>query len=143
MRYAHEKVRHLAGKINEAGEVSALCSDPPRRIRLQVAGWVALAKYVSCKKCLEILRKRGVDLATYSVFDEHKNELNEAAIAQFELVEAAILTGQMPQERLPQYLEEHPDFAAWYRTRDHGLAHKKPLTVSCKSPGRDRHGQKV
>ena len=69
-RYSHEKVRHLGGKINEAGQVSALCSDPPRAIRLSVASWVAQAKHVSCKKCLAILKARGVDLTTYSVFEK-------------------------------------------------------------------------
>lgn len=54
-RYPHEKVRHMAGKINEAGQVSALCSDPPRPIRLSVAGWVMQERFVSCKKCLKLL----------------------------------------------------------------------------------------
>jgi hypothetical protein len=51
----------MAGKINEAGQVSALCSDPPKPIRLAVAGWVLQAKYVTCKKCLKRL-KGGTDV---------------------------------------------------------------------------------
>lgn len=68
-RYPHEKVRHFPGKINNAGEVSALCSDPPRPLRLAVAGWVAQAKHVSCQKCVRILKARGVDMATYHCFE--------------------------------------------------------------------------
>src|SRR5260221_488820 len=54
-RYPHEKVRHFAGKINEAGQVSALCFDPPRPIRLAVASWVLKAEYVTCKKCKKLI----------------------------------------------------------------------------------------
>jgi hypothetical protein len=68
-RYPHEKLRHLVGKINSWGQVSALCSDPPKPIRLATSGWVMQAKYVTCKKCLAILKERGVDIDTYSVFE--------------------------------------------------------------------------
>lgn len=67
-KYPHEKVRHLAGKINAAGQVSALCFDPPKPIRLAVASWVAQGKHASCKKCLAILKERGIDPETFSVF---------------------------------------------------------------------------
>jgi hypothetical protein len=35
----------------------------------------------------------------------------------FELYEAVILSGQMPQERVAGFLEENPEFAKWYRER--------------------------
>src|SRR5258708_724565 len=54
-RYPHEKVRHFAGKINEAGQVSALCFDPPKPIRLAVASWVLKAEHVTCKKCKKLI----------------------------------------------------------------------------------------
>jgi hypothetical protein len=66
--YPRDKTRHLASKITATGKVSALCSDPPKAIRLSVATWVTQAKYVSCKKCLAILKERGADLKTHHVF---------------------------------------------------------------------------
>lgn len=38
-------------------------------------------------------------------------------IETFEQIEATILSGQMPAERVPGYPAEHPEFAAWYRAR--------------------------
>jgi hypothetical protein len=35
----------------------------------------------------------------------------------FEAYEICILSGQVPQERVPDLLEENPDFAAWYKIR--------------------------
>lgn len=65
----HEKVRHVAGKISGDGQVSALCFDPPGPIRLAVASWVSQAKRANCEKCLAILKARGVDIETHSVFN--------------------------------------------------------------------------
>lgn len=70
------KQLHLAGKINQRGQVSALCSNPPRAICLSTSGWVAQAKYVTCKKCLNILRDSGENIDTYSVFST-RNEKPE------------------------------------------------------------------
>jgi|SRR5208282_6920447 len=36
---------------------------------------------------------------------------------EFEQVEATILSGQMPDTRVPGYLAEHPEFTEWYRRR--------------------------
>jgi hypothetical protein len=37
--------------------------------------------------------------------------------SDFELYEAVILSGQMPQERVPGFLEENPEFEKWYREK--------------------------
>jgi hypothetical protein len=39
--------------------------------------------------------------------------------SDFELYEAIILSGQMPQERVPVFLQENPEFEKWYRERRH------------------------
>lgn len=57
-RNPHEKIRHFADKINEAGQVSALCFKSPTPIHLAVAGWVFLAKHVTCRKCKRLLLER-------------------------------------------------------------------------------------
>lgn len=36
---------------------------------------------------------------------------------QFAAYEAVILTGQMPAEAVPKFLQDNPAFAAWYRAR--------------------------
>ena len=41
----------------------------------------------------------------------------ESTYADFELYEAVILSGQMPQERVPRFLEENLEFAKWYCER--------------------------
>ena len=51
----HEKVRHFASKVNDVGQVSALCFDPPKPIRLSVATWVLQAQHVTCRKCRKLL----------------------------------------------------------------------------------------
>lgn len=53
---------------------------------------------------------------------DHTINVTEA----FEQVEATILSGQMPQERVPGYMVEHPEFAEWYRKRRGLLAHDPP-----------------
>lgn len=39
------------------------------------------------------------------------------AEGQFPLYESVILTGQMPTHRVPQFLNENPEFKAWYIER--------------------------
>lgn len=38
-------------------------------------------------------------------------------IAKFESYEQVILTGQMPDDRVPSFLDENPEFAVWYKER--------------------------
>jgi hypothetical protein len=35
----------------------------------------------------------------------------------FTLYEQVVLTEQMPADRVPAFLEENPEFAAWYKER--------------------------
>lgn len=54
-------------------------------------------------------------------FDENLNKACDAmsalGLTEYQNIEATILSGQMPQERVPGYMAEHPEFAAWYRKR--------------------------
>lgn len=52
------KIYHRASKINENGEVSALCFVKPRAINLFKASWTMRDEVVTCKKCLSILRNK-------------------------------------------------------------------------------------
>lgn len=36
---------------------------------------------------------------------------------EFETYETIILSGQMPQEDAPKFMQENPEFARWYRER--------------------------
>jgi hypothetical protein len=49
---------HMAGKINAKGQVSAICFDPPRAIKLAVASWTLLDRFVTCKKCKKLIETR-------------------------------------------------------------------------------------
>lgn len=51
------KVYHKAAKIAANGNVSALCSDPPRKINLKRALWTLRWEAVTCKKCLALKPK--------------------------------------------------------------------------------------
>lgn len=45
---------HMAHQVNRNGGVSALCFAQPRPIRLSVATWTLLWRFVTCKKCLKL-----------------------------------------------------------------------------------------
>lgn len=45
------KIYHMAAKINEAGNVSALCYARPRAIDLRKASWTIRPEAVTCRKC--------------------------------------------------------------------------------------------
>lgn len=54
--YHDIKIYHMADKINEQGEVSALCYKRPRVINLKRGqSWVFEAERATCKKCLAII----------------------------------------------------------------------------------------
>lgn len=50
---------HLANFVSKNGDMSALCFPSPRKINLKVASWTIQKSQVTCKKCLEIIAKRG------------------------------------------------------------------------------------
>lgn len=54
--YHDRKVVHKANKINDKGQASAVCFDPPRAINMKVAKYVFAPENdpeVTCKKCLK------------------------------------------------------------------------------------------
>lgn len=54
---------HLANKINNYGQASAICFDPPRAIDMSRATWVfAPENYeaVTCPRCRKIMQARGM-----------------------------------------------------------------------------------
>ncbi len=51
-------VLHRAAKINDRGDVSALCFTRPRAIDLRRATWTNRDEAVTCPKCLSLLRGR-------------------------------------------------------------------------------------
>lgn len=53
-----EKRYHMAALINDAGEVSALCSASPRPIDLRRASWTNRAEAVTCPRCLRMMSER-------------------------------------------------------------------------------------
>jgi hypothetical protein len=55
MVYPNPKIYHFAAKINERGDVSALCFAKPRPINLRVASWTNRRTAVTCPKCRRIL----------------------------------------------------------------------------------------
>jgi hypothetical protein len=50
--YKDKKIYHRAGKINEKGQVSALCYAIPRPIIAKSHLWTLDNNAVTCKKCL-------------------------------------------------------------------------------------------
>ncbi len=42
-------------------------------------------------------------------------------------VEREIMSGQLPQERVPEFLAKHPAFAAWYQSRQTGKPAINPI----------------
>jgi hypothetical protein len=58
--YRDKKIVHKADKINERGQASALCFDPPRAINLKIAKYVFAPENdpeVTCKKCLKLMEQ--------------------------------------------------------------------------------------
>lgn len=55
--------RHRGDKINEHGEVSALCFKRPRAIDMKRASWVLSDSGVTCPKCLLAINARKVSKA--------------------------------------------------------------------------------
>ena len=51
------KKYHYANKINENGDVSALCFLKPKAINLKVASWTNRKEAVTCIKCLSLLKE--------------------------------------------------------------------------------------
>lgn len=49
---------HMASKITEQGDVSALCFDQPRPIDLTQACWTIRPEAVTCPGCQQKLRER-------------------------------------------------------------------------------------
>lgn len=59
--YYDRKVYHLAAKISNHGEVSALCYKRPRAINLaRGQSWVTDASRVTCQKCKRLAKDRGI-----------------------------------------------------------------------------------
>lgn len=52
-----EKLYHYAAKINDKGQVSALCFKSPKAIDLSRALWTNRVKAVTCLKCKAALAK--------------------------------------------------------------------------------------
>lgn len=50
------KVYHMAAKMNDRGEVSALCYKTPRAIDLAKASWVLEIDRATCPRCKAIAR---------------------------------------------------------------------------------------
>ena len=57
------KVYHWAHlwKLDDSGDVSALCYKRPRRIDLRKALWTITPEAVTCKRCLKLLAQRNTD----------------------------------------------------------------------------------
>jgi hypothetical protein len=51
------KLVHMAAKVNENGDVSALCFSRERPINLRMATWTLLAKHVTCPRCKRALAR--------------------------------------------------------------------------------------
>ena len=47
---------HKAVAVNQRGGVAALCSRVPRAVSMTQASWTLTDKFVTCPKCLEMLR---------------------------------------------------------------------------------------
>jgi hypothetical protein len=47
---------HKAAKINENGDVSALCFEPPRAINMKTQTWTLTDRFVTCGHCRSMLR---------------------------------------------------------------------------------------
>lgn len=52
------KVYHYAAKINEHGDVSALCFKSPRAIQLHKASWTNRPHAVTCHRCKALLKAK-------------------------------------------------------------------------------------
>jgi hypothetical protein len=55
--YHEKKPIHKAAKMNDKGQVSALCAEKPRAISLKVATWTLRNEAVTCKKCLAKIKR--------------------------------------------------------------------------------------
>jgi hypothetical protein len=53
-----EKRVHFAAKVNENGDVSALCSPTPRPINLRRSTWTLREEAVDCPLCRAMLAQR-------------------------------------------------------------------------------------
>lgn len=58
-----KRIVHLANKINEKGQASALCSKKPRAINMKTSTYVFYQpEAITCKKCQKIIKaQEGVD----------------------------------------------------------------------------------
>lgn len=57
----YEKICHWASKMNDKGQASALCFDPPRAISLKTSKYVfspESAHEVTCAKCAKLLANK-------------------------------------------------------------------------------------
>lgn len=54
--------RHMAGKVNENGGVSAFCSSSitPRPINMRVSTWTTDATAVTCEACLLKMKRLAI-----------------------------------------------------------------------------------
>jgi hypothetical protein len=51
---------HYGAKVNERGQVSALCFDPPKPIWLSRATWTLAETTVTCERCKRLLLARAI-----------------------------------------------------------------------------------
>lgn len=49
------KIYHMAAKMNDAGDVSALCFKRPRKIDLRRSTWTIRPVAVTCPRCRKLL----------------------------------------------------------------------------------------
>ena len=58
MRDPYKKTYHFGAKVNDLGQVSALCFKAPRPINLKRALWTNRREAVTCRKCLAAFEAR-------------------------------------------------------------------------------------
>jgi hypothetical protein len=58
--YYDHKVYHIASKMNDEGEVSALCYKKPKAINLQRGqSWTLVPETATCSRCRDLVSKDG------------------------------------------------------------------------------------
>jgi hypothetical protein len=60
-RNPFEKTYHMAAKVNDKGDVSALCYTKPRAIDLRKQSWTVRPDAVTCPRCRRVLNQQKPD----------------------------------------------------------------------------------